>query len=117
MKVPPVIALLTFLFAQATITAAQSDEVVSRIKRTPVASTNVASVGYSRRLRALEIEFTRGAIYRFLKVQPDVYRDMMAAPSKGHFIAERLRGIYEFVRVRPRRSEEQPADRMAAQPK
>jgi hypothetical protein len=114
MKVPPVIALLTIFFTLATSAVAQSDEVVvSRINRTPVTSTNVASVGYSRRLHALEIEFTRGAIYRFLNVQPNVYRELMAAPSKGHFIAARLRGIYEFVRVR--QSEARSRERVAAQ--
>ena len=95
--------LLAFLCL--TTALAESDEQIrSRIKRQPVASTNVASVGYSRQLHALEIEFTRGAIYRFLNVQPRVYRDLMAAPSKGHFIAENIRGKYRFVRVRPGQS-------------
>ena len=95
--------LLAFLCL--TTALAESDEQIrSRIKRQPVASTNVASVGYSRQLHALEIEFTRGAIYRFLNVQPRVYRELMAAPSKGHFIAENIRGKYRFVRVRPGQS-------------
>ena len=95
--------LLAFLCL--TTALAESDEQIrSRIKRQPVASTNVASVGYSRQLHALEIEFTRGAIYRFLNVQPRVYRDLMASPSKGHFIAENIRGKYRFVRVRPGQS-------------
>ncbi len=42
--------------------------IVSRIKREPVESTALASVGYSRRLHALEIEFKNGAIYRYLEV-------------------------------------------------
>ena len=65
-------------------------------------STNVASVGYSRHLRALEIEFTRGAIYRFLDVPPKVHQGLIAAESKGRFIAENIRGKYRFVRVRLR---------------
>ncbi|MBA3651131.1 MAG: KTSC domain-containing protein, partial [Chthoniobacterales bacterium] len=51
-------------------------------------------------LHALEIEFTRGAIYRFLEVPRSVYRELMESGSKGHFIAEHLRGRYRFVRVR-----------------
>jgi hypothetical protein len=116
MKTPPVVALLAALLLVTPIAVAQSNEtVVSRIKRTPVQSTNVASVGYSRQLHALEIEFTRGAIYRFLNVPPSVYRALMNAESKGHFIAEELRGQYEFVRVRPRQSEARPRERVASQ--
>jgi KTSC domain len=104
MKAPPVVALLTTLLLLSPSAVAQSNEaLVSRIKRIPVQSTNVASVGYSRQLQALEIEFTRGAIYRFLNVPPSVHRELLAAESKGHFIAEHIRGQYVFVRVRASR--------------
>ena len=66
-------------------------------------ATNVASVGYSRQLHVLEIEFVRGAVYRFLDVQPRLYRQLLAADSKGRFIAENLRGKYRFVRIWPGR--------------
>ena len=97
--------LLTLVFLSATIALADpADTVHSRIKREPVSSSNVAGIGYSRHLRALEIEFTRGAIYRFLEVSPSIYRGLLAADSKGHFIAENIRGKYRFVRVRARRT-------------
>lgn len=95
--------LLSFLLGAGTIASSSQDEIVSRMKREPVISSNVTSVGYSRQLRALEIEFTRGAIYRFLEVPQEVYRALLAADSKGHFIAENIRGKYRFVRVRSRR--------------
>lgn len=99
---PPFFLLLAAL--STAIAGAQPEEVVrSRIKREPVTSTNVASVGYSRHLRALEIEFTRGAIYRFLEVPSNVYRRLIAAQSKGRFIAENIRGKYRFIRVRASR--------------
>lgn len=83
----------------------KADEIArSRIKREPVSSSNVASIGYSQHLRALEVEFARGAIYRFLEVPPDVYRGLIAAESKGRFVAENIRGKYRFVRVRSRRA-------------
>ena len=99
----PVLLLLAVL--SAGIASAHAEDVFrSRIKREPVISTNVASVGYSRHLRALEIEFTRGAIYRFLDVPSNVYRGLMDAQSKGRFIAENIRGKYRFVRVRASRA-------------
>ena len=105
MKAPRKTALLTLLLLFMQASAALPEEaVLSRIKRVPVVSTNVASIGYSRSLRALEIEFTRGAIYRFLDVPRSVYYKLLAADSKGHFIAENIRGRYRFVRVRSGRS-------------
>ena len=80
--------------------ATEKDEVVSRMKRQSVVSTNVASVGYNQHLHVLEIEFSRGAIYRFLDVPRSVYRELMETSSKGHFINENLRGHYRFVHVR-----------------
>ncbi len=107
--IDPRILLLAALSLFLALTAplrgqAEEEGFVSRIRREPVASSNVASIGYSRHLHALEIEFTRGAIYRFLDVPPDLYRALLAADSKGHFIAHRIRGEYRFVRIRARRS-------------
>ena len=102
MKMNRAPVLLVLAVLSTTIAAAAPDDAVrSRIKREPVISSNVASVGYSRHLRALEIEFTRGAVYRFLGVPSHVHRRLLAADSKGRFIAENIRGRYRFVRVRP----------------
>jgi KTSC domain-containing protein len=98
--------VLTLLALALATSSAVGDEIISRIKREPVKSSNVASAGYSKSRRALEIEFTRGAVYRFLDVPAAVYRAFLAADSKGHFIAAHLRGRYRFVRVqqaRPRK--------------
>jgi hypothetical protein len=105
MKVSRLPVLLALICMSSALSQAPLDEIRSRIKRQPVVSTNVTSVGYSRPLHALEIEFSRGAIYRFLDVQPRVYRDLMASQSKGHFIAQNIRGKYRFVRVRPSRAQ------------
>ena len=50
-------------------------------------SSATAAVGYSKKLRALEIEFLNGATYRYLEVPRDVYRRLMAAESKARFYA------------------------------
>lgn len=95
----PVLLLLATI-STALAAPDPGDAVRSRIRREPVVSSNVASVGYSRHLRALEIEFTRGAVYRFLGVPPKVHQGLIAARSKGRFIAEYIRGRYRFIRVR-----------------
>lgn len=118
MKTPPIAAILSGLILLGTVVLAQDEEGVrSRIKRVPVQSSNVASVGYSRHLRALEIEFVRGAVYRFTEVPPRLYHELLEASSKGHFINEKIRGQYKFVRVRPRRPEEKTTNAASARKK
>jgi len=75
---------------------------VSRIKRIPVESTALATVGYSKTLRALEIEFRNGAIYRYLEVAPEVYEALLNARSKARFYDEHIRRKYRSLHVRPR---------------
>ena len=77
--------------------------IISRIPRDPVESRGLAAVGYSKRLRALEIEFRRGGTYRYLEVPAAVHRELLAAESKARFYNTRIRGKYRSVYVRPRR--------------
>jgi len=52
--------------------AADQRPISSRIVRQPVHSHVLATVGYSKRLHALEVEFISGAIYRYSNVSPQV---------------------------------------------
>jgi hypothetical protein len=100
------LALLALALLFATTVAGDPPKVpdatgiVSHIKRDAVQSTALASVGYSKRLRALEIEFRNGAIYRYLDVAPAVYHDLMIAPSKARFYDENIRKKFRSVHVR-----------------
>ena len=76
--------------------------VISHIPRESVASKGIASVGYSKRRHILEIQFTNGAIYRYLEVSPSVYRELMVADSKARYYDANIKGNYPSVRVRPR---------------
>ena len=76
--------------------------VTSHIPRESVASKGIASIGYSKRLHILEIEFVNGAVYRYLQVAPSVHRDLMAADSKARYYDANIKGNYPSVRVRPR---------------
>jgi len=102
----PPIAFAILLFAAVSLQAASKEQpgIVSHIKRVPVQSTALAAVGYSKRLRALEIEFRNGAIYRYLNVAPDVYDALSNARSKARFYDENIRHKYRSLHVR-RRSE------------
>lgn len=58
------------------------------MKRTPVTSSNIASVGYDDASQVMEIEFKTGKVYQYPMAPREKYDALMAAPSIGkHFIA------------------------------
>ncbi len=62
------------------------------MKRAPVSSRTIASIGYDPRSRQLEIEFRGGrGVYRYLDVPSDVYHAFMAAESKGAYLNQVLK--------------------------
>ena len=77
--------------------------VTSRIKREPVVSRGLAAVGYSKRLRALEIEFRDGSIYRYADVPRSLYRQLIESESKAGFYNRHIRKKFRSVRVKSRR--------------
>ncbi|HEV2846812.1 MAG TPA: KTSC domain-containing protein [Thermoanaerobaculia bacterium] len=68
------------------------------MRRTPVASSAISSVGYDERKSMLEVEFQSGAVYEYFDVPPKVWRELQAADSKGRFLSRRIRDRYRFER-------------------
>ena len=96
------LCLIAATAAGAPVKATDDAGIVSRIKHVPVESRALATVGYSKRLRALEIEFRNGAIYRYLDVPRSVHQRLMTASSKARFYHENIRGKFRVLHVRPR---------------
>ena len=69
------------------------------MRRVPVTSSTLASVGYDSRRRILEVQFRHGGIYRYLDVPIDVYESFMGADSLGGFLTRVIKPAYEFRRV------------------
>lgn len=61
------------------------------MRREPVDSDALRSIGYDIGRRILELEFTSGTVYRYFEVPEHLYLDLMQAPSHGAFFAERIR--------------------------
>ena len=68
----------------------------SGIKRISVASSNIASVGYSKEAHILEIEFHHGAIYQYKDVPENVYEDLMSSPSQGAYFMSELKNKFKY---------------------
>ena len=64
--------------------------------RIPLESSTPASVLYLPKHRQLELEFRSGEIYRYLDVPPQVYSELLAAPSKGIYFNSNIRKQFPF---------------------
>ncbi len=65
---------------------------------TPESST-MARFSYSAETQTLTVEFKHGSRYSYYDVPEPVFEQMKAAPSKGQFHAQQIKGIYRYARV------------------
>lgn len=71
------------------------------MNRTPVSSSNLASIGYDAPQRVLEIEFLTGSVYQYFNVPQDIYDGLMAADSHGrYFEANVKKAGYSYKRIK-----------------
>ncbi len=105
MRIRGVVVLLTALLGYSLLEAADRnvEPIVSRIHRESVESSAIRTVGYSRHLHALEIEFHDGLIYRYEDVPILVYHGLVSSESKARFYNQNIRGKYHCLRVKPTR--------------
>lgn len=72
---------------------------LSIIKRIPVVSTNLRSVGYNNVNEILEIEFTNGSVYQYFGVLQNIYVELMQAESHGKYFYAFVRDRFEYQQV------------------
>jgi hypothetical protein len=72
---------------------------VIAMKRIPVNSTNLASVGYSKAQKILEVEFIDGSVYQYIDVPQAIYESLLGSSSRGHYLHVHVKGIYKFSQV------------------
>jgi len=94
------VLVFAVMFPMHVLSAAEPALIRSRIPREPLASTALATAGYSKRLHIMEIEFCNGAVYRYLDVPEVVYRDFMSAESKAQYYDWNIKGHYKALRLR-----------------
>lgn len=69
------------------------------MRRRPVSSSNLHSVGYDPEVRVLEVEFHHGGIYQYFGVPAAVYSSLMNAGSHGGYLHRHVKDIYPYARV------------------
>jgi hypothetical protein len=68
------------------------------VKRQPVESSSIASIGYDASVGTLEVEFSHGGIYHYYAVPREVHRAFVAADSHGRFFRTSIRDRYPCSR-------------------
>lgn len=62
-------------------------------------SSNIAQIAYDEANQVLKIEFKNGSLYDYFDVPENVYEGMRNAPSKGQYLAQKIKGIYRYARA------------------
>jgi hypothetical protein len=60
----------------------------------PVESSNIAAVGHDPKTNELHVYFKSGTQYVHSDVPRALYQNMLQAPSKGKYHAERIKGTF-----------------------
>jgi hypothetical protein len=69
------------------------------MNRTPVSSTNVASIGYDQNTVTLEVEFKDGTLYQYFDVPETVYNELLQTGSKGKFLHANVYNRYRYTKL------------------
>jgi hypothetical protein len=69
------------------------------MKRDPVESSNIESIGYDQKAAILEVQFHSGEIYQYASVPESVYKGLFNAQSKGKYFQANIRGKYLFNKM------------------
>ena len=69
------------------------------MKRTPVVSSSIVSVGYDSQSQVLELEFEGGNVYQYFEVPQSVHERLLDADSIGGFVNKEIKGVYGFREI------------------
>ena len=61
-----------------------------------VDSTTLLTVSYDEVQALLQLEFCSRAVYRYFRVPAEAYQSLLAAPSKGRYFNQAIRGRFSY---------------------
>jgi hypothetical protein len=64
------------------------------VQRQALNSSALAAASYDDEAKTLELEFTSGRSYLYSQVPPEVFDDLVAAPSAGKFFNDFIKDIF-----------------------
>ena len=73
------------------------------MKLQTVDSSMIHAVGYDAKTKTLEVVFNSGRTYAYEDVPRKIYRELMAADSKGRYMLDAVMDCYAYGQVSSRR--------------
>ena len=67
------------------------------MKRKAVESSLLSSIGYDKKEKILEVQFTHGGIYQYVDVPEKEYKALLTAESIGRYFLHNIKGGYEYI--------------------
>ncbi len=67
------------------------------IKRIPVSSSNIASIGYDAENKIMEIEFHHGDVFQYVDVPKKVYDELINSNSIGSYYFHNIKAHYKYL--------------------
>ena len=67
------------------------------MERTPVKSSNIASIGHDPETNTLEVEFKGGGVYQYHGVDADKHAALLGAKSIGGHFHANIRNSHKFT--------------------
>ncbi len=77
-----------------------SQSLQNPIKRIPVASSNIATIGYDKKSNIMEVEFHNGDVYQHIDVPEKVFLELINAPSHGAYYLHEVRAVFGYTKIR-----------------
>ena len=72
--------------------------------RVDLESTSLSAATYQEQSASLELEFQRGAVYRYNGVPAQVYQEFLQSESKGRYFNQRIRNHFTYTQIDTARS-------------
>ncbi len=69
------------------------------MKMTPIQSSNINAIGHDPEAQALHVRFKSGDCYVYAGVGRELFESAMASDSIGRFIAQHVKGKFEFTKL------------------
>jgi len=69
------------------------------VKRLPVDSSSIRSIGYDENSQILEVEFIDNQIYQYVNFPKREYSNLMNAESIGKYFNAYVRNSYTFAKI------------------
>jgi len=71
---------------------------MAQITWTKLDSSNVSDATYNPDRKIMALRFHNGGLYTYEGVDEDVYTDLVHAESVGRFLAQQIKGRYDYQR-------------------